>query len=61
MLDEECFLPNGSDMNLLQKLQTSFKDHPHMKRTTKQKHGFAVTHFAGEISYNIIGFMEKNR
>ena len=61
MLDEECFLPNGTDANLLQKLHNTFGNHSNYKKNTKAANSFGIVHFAGEITYSITGFMDKNR
>lgn len=66
LMDEELQIPKGSDEKLLDKIFNK-----HMKKNflmramaRKQKHShakFVVTHFAGEVAYDIRGFMEKNK
>lgn len=48
----------GVDNNLLQKLGKSFTAHPHFSVSPT---GFLIKHYAGDVSYNINGYCEKNR
>jgi myosin-1 len=48
----------GVDTNLLQKLSKCFNTHAHF---TYNSTGFVIKHYAGEVSYTINGFCEKNR
>jgi myosin X len=63
LLDEESRFPKGTDQSLLSKLHSSHgseaSNHyirPRMVDTT-----FGIRHFAGEVMYDITGFLEKNR
>jgi myosin-1 len=49
---------DGADQQLLQKLQKSYASHPHFNSNSV---GFIVKHYAGDVSYDINGFCEKNR
>ncbi|EGT43498.1 hypothetical protein CAEBREN_02639 [Caenorhabditis brenneri] len=65
-LEEECVVPNGSEKSLLEKLCTnlsgdsSFKKSKQSQKCSTIRH-FAVQHYAGEVHYNIDGWLEKNR
>uniref|UniRef100_A0A7E4ZUB9 Myosin motor domain-containing protein n=1 Tax=Panagrellus redivivus TaxID=6233 RepID=A0A7E4ZUB9_PANRE len=65
-LQEECIVPNGSDNSLLEKMVRSlsksgvFQKAKQSSRNTTVAH-FVVTHYAGEVKYNIDGWVEKNR
>ncbi|EGT43487.1 hypothetical protein CAEBREN_01737 [Caenorhabditis brenneri] len=65
-LEEECVVPNGSEKSLLEKLcanlsgDSSFKKSKQSQKCSTIRH-FAVQHYAGEVHYNIDGWLEKNR
>nr|VDC72088.1 unnamed protein product [Brassica rapa] len=59
LLDEESTFPNGTDLTLANKL----KQHLHSNscfRGDREKL-FTVVHYAGEVTYDTTGFLEKNR
>ena len=65
-LDEECVVPNGSDEKLLAKLNTAFSSSgvshtEYFKKSRKLPNTFIVVHFAGEVTYDISGFLEKTK
>ncbi|KAJ4487665.1 P-loop containing nucleoside triphosphate hydrolase protein [Lentinula aciculospora] len=66
LLDEESRLATGTDDSFIEKLNSQlkspssqhkgiFKDHLHGNEA------FTIAHYAGDVSYNIDGFLEKNR
>ncbi|KAL1197703.1 Myosin-1 [Cardamine amara subsp. amara] len=59
LLDEESTFPNGTDLTLANKL----KQHLHSNSCFKGDKGklFTVVHYAGEVTYETTGFLEKNR
>jgi myosin heavy subunit len=65
-LDDELKLPKGSDETFLKKVDTDHNNKSNlnrrflreMKMTPTQ---FDIRHFAGQIRYDCVGFMEKNR
>ncbi|XP_068639231.1 myosin-1-like isoform X1 [Aristolochia californica] len=59
LLDEESTFPNGTDLTFANKL----KQHLNSNSCFRGERGkaFTVSHFAGEVSYNTNGFLEKNR
>ncbi|KAM1064741.1 hypothetical protein ACFX15_019829 [Malus domestica] len=59
LLDEESTFPNGTDLTFANKL----KQHLSSNSCFKGERGklFAVSHYAGEVSYDTTGFLEKNR
>lgn len=65
-LEEECVVPNGSEKSLLEKLcsnlagDKSFKKSKQTQKCSTVRH-FAVQHYAGEVHYNIDGWLDKNR
>ncbi|CAM9661074.1 unnamed protein product, partial [Chrysoparadoxa australica] len=67
MLDEQIMV-NGTDDKYLGRLQNKFASHPHFltpKRKTCPdpdfRNCFGIQHFAGEVYYNVKGFLEKNK
>ncbi len=68
LLDEECSVPQGSDAKLLSKMTTAFTAEKSSNHSNyfvaggrKGPNDFAVKHFAGEVTYNISNFCEKNK
>lgn len=64
LLDEESRLPAGSDESLIGKLYQNFDGPKHSSFFKKPRFGgsaFIVKHYAMEVSYEIEGFIEKNR
>lgn len=61
-LDDELIAPNGSDASYLAKLlgQYGRKGHPSFEWSKKQG-AFIVRHYAGEVQYSVVGFLEKNK
>lgn len=61
LLDEECRFPKGSDKTLLEKLHQNHAKHPNYEAPKKAGINFIVKHYAGEVSYDISGFLDKNK
>ncbi|CAI8605260.1 unnamed protein product [Vicia faba] len=59
LLDEESTFPNGTDLTFADKL----KQHLNSKSCFKgeRDQAFTVCHYAGEVTYDTTGFLEKNR
>ncbi|XP_058097834.1 myosin-1-like [Magnolia sinica] len=59
LLDEESTFPNGTDMTFANKL----KQHLNSNSCFRGERGraFSVCHYAGEVTYDTSGFLEKNR
>ncbi|AEE76313.1 myosin 1 [Arabidopsis thaliana] len=59
LLDEESTFPNGTDLTLANKL----KQHLQSNSCFRGDKGklFTVVHYAGEVTYETTGFLEKNR
>uniref|UniRef100_F6TMX3 Unconventional myosin-VIIb n=1 Tax=Callithrix jacchus TaxID=9483 RepID=F6TMX3_CALJA len=62
LLDEESRFPKGTDLTMLQKLNSV---HTNNKAFLQPKNihdaRFGIAHFAGEVYYQAEGFLEKNR
>ena len=61
MLTEECVFPKGSDTSYLQKVCNSFRRNENFIEVKTSSTDFGVRHFAGEVTYDVRGFLEKNK
>ncbi|XP_043392074.1 unconventional myosin-Vb isoform X2 [Chelonia mydas] len=62
LLNEECKMPNGSDVSWAQKLYDRHLHHsPHFQKPKMSTDAFIVHHFAGKVEYQCSGFLEKNQ
>ncbi|XP_004297721.1 PREDICTED: myosin-1-like [Fragaria vesca subsp. vesca] len=59
LLDEESTFPNGSDLTFAHKLKQHLNSNSSF-RGGRDK-AFTVSHYAGEVTYDTTGFLEKNR
>jgi myosin heavy subunit len=62
--DEEVMLPKGSDQNLITRLNQKFggkEKHPFYSAHKLKQTEFIMQHYAGVVSYDVIGFTDKNR
>nr|XP_046225830.1 unconventional myosin-Ih isoform X3 [Oncorhynchus gorbuscha]XP_046225831.1 unconventional myosin-Ih isoform X3 [Oncorhynchus gorbuscha] len=70
VLDEECLRPGeATDMTFLEKLEEKMGGHPHFvthkladqkTRKTLERGDFRLLHYAGEVTYSVVGFLDKN-
>lgn len=72
MLDEECLRPGVvSDSTFLAKLNQLFSKHSHYESKVSQNaqrqydrtmglNCFRISHYAGKVTYNVTGFIDKN-
>ncbi|XP_077396310.1 unconventional myosin-Ic-like isoform X3 [Festucalex cinctus] len=70
LLDEECLRPgDASDFTFLEKLENTVGGHPHFvthkladgkTRKIMGRDEFRLLHYAGEVNYNVNGFLDKN-
>ncbi|KAJ9457265.1 Myosin-8 [Diplonema papillatum] len=65
LLDEECALGKGSDESFLDKITDACASVPAYKefftKRTLDKSSFIIHHYAGSVSYEVSGFLDKNR
>ncbi len=62
LIDEEAFYPRGTDITLLEKLRSKHQGSRLFAASTNSRDQlFTVIHFAGDVTYNTGGFLEKNR
>lgn len=61
ILDSECLMPNATDQTCLSKIYNSFKTSKIVFKPSRfASTNFAVAHYAGEVIYDVISFLEKN-
>ncbi|XP_028312554.1 unconventional myosin-Ih isoform X2 [Gouania willdenowi] len=70
ILDEECLRPgDATDLTFLEQLENKMGNHPHlvthkladkMTRKTLERGDFRLLHYAGEVTYCVVGFLDKN-
>uniref|UniRef100_A0A669CBR3 Myosin IH n=1 Tax=Oreochromis niloticus TaxID=8128 RepID=A0A669CBR3_ORENI len=70
LLDEECLRPgDATDLTFLERLEEKMGNHPHfvthkladkMTRKTLERGDFRLLHYAGEVTYCVVGFLDKN-
>lgn len=60
ILDDVCNFPQGTDLKFLEKLQQSLPSHAHLTFPNSVA-CFTIKHYAGDVTYNVDGFLDKNR
>jgi len=61
IVDSECLMPNAKDETCLNKIYNSFKTSKIVYKPSRfASSNFAVAHYAGEVIYDIVSFLEKN-
>lgn len=58
-LDEECRIPRGSDSGFVSKVRAKRRECVQNPKTSIE--AFTVVHYAGAVSYNSGGFLERNK
>ncbi|XP_076018235.1 unconventional myosin-VIIb-like [Genypterus blacodes] len=62
LIDEESHFPKGSDITLLSKMNQQHKaNNIYVDSRSERNTFFGICHFAGMVSYETKGFLEKNR
>jgi myosin heavy subunit len=66
MIDEEINVPKGSDDTLLSKIMSKHStsknlSRPKPKQCPSPRDSFVVVHYAGEVAYDVRGFLDKNK
>ena len=61
LIDEESKMPRGSDESMLEKFHHNLEKYDTYTRPRGNSPEFAITHFAGKVTYFVDGFLDKNR
>nr|CAB3264150.1 unconventional myosin-X [Phallusia mammillata] len=61
LINEESRFPKGTDKSLLQKLHSQHAKNAFYVKPRVTGNKFGIKHYAGEVLYDIDGFLEKNR
>ncbi|KAG7397110.1 hypothetical protein PHYBOEH_001261 [Phytophthora boehmeriae] len=61
LLNEECVRPMGSDLSFVSKLVSLRESHPRLERARLSQMHFMLRHYAGPVTYDAEGFVEKNK
>ncbi|OWR43684.1 putative myosin-VIIa [Danaus plexippus plexippus] len=62
LIDEESKFPKGTDLTLLSKLNSNHSNKQYYTTPkSTHEHRFGVKHFAGDVLYEVKGFLDKNR
>uniref|UniRef100_A0A8C3P901 Myosin X n=1 Tax=Chrysemys picta bellii TaxID=8478 RepID=A0A8C3P901_CHRPI len=61
LVNEESRFPKGTDSTLLEKLHSQHASNHYYVKPRVIDHQFGIRHYAGEVLYDVRGFLEKNR
>ncbi|KAJ0409283.1 hypothetical protein P43SY_006780 [Pythium insidiosum] len=61
LLNEECVRPMGSDASFASKIISLHESHPRLEKARLSQMQFMLHHYAGQVTYDAEGFVEKNR
>ncbi|KAM9963611.1 hypothetical protein ACTFIW_006847 [Dictyostelium discoideum] len=61
LLDDECMMPKGSEVTLLEKYNKQYHNTNQYYQRTLAKGTLGIKHFAGDVTYQTDGWLEKNR
>ena len=60
-LDNEINVPRGSNEGFLSKILKEHKTHESFKKPKKKKNCFTIVHYAGPVTYNVAGWLDKTK
>ncbi|RNE97295.1 putative myosin heavy chain [Trypanosoma rangeli] len=61
LLDECCWRGRGTDLGFLEKVMHTHKSNIFFNRKLASGETFCVRHYAAQVTYNVIGWIDKNR
>lgn len=61
LLQEECALKSADDRSFVAKINKELKDKDHYIHSKIKPKLFGIQHFAGDVMYDVTGFLEKNK
>lgn len=60
LLDEQCAIARLSDLELIERYNSSHASNPHYVRSRIQGPNFSIVHYAGKVEYDVTLFFEAN-
>ncbi|KAF3939701.1 Myosin-11 [Dactylella cylindrospora] len=60
-LDEDCVMPKATDKTFTEKLHALWDKKSNKYRSSLLSQGFVLTHYAAEVEYSTVGWLEKNK
>eukprot|EP00879_Flechtneria_rotunda_P012719 GHRR01013282.1.p1 GENE.GHRR01013282.1~~GHRR01013282.1.p1 ORF type:complete len:1481 (+),score=699.13 GHRR01013282.1:1396-5838(+) len=61
VLDSQCKFPQSSDETFMHALRDSLAANDHFGTNLRKQDEFFITHYAGPVTYNAAGFLDKNK
>ena len=61
LLDDESNFPKASDLSFLEKCHYNHALNELYSRPRRSSMEFGIKHYAGQVWYNVEGFLDKNR
>ena len=62
LMDEEIYIPKGTDSTCLSKMNNALQDMaPHYRKPLQSPSTFEITHYAGPVTYTMSGMLDKNK
>jgi myosin protein heavy chain len=61
LLEEESFFPKATDETFLAKVSGAHSRNAYFRKPKFQKGTFRLAHYAGEVEYDVKGWLDKNR
>ncbi|EFH50257.1 predicted protein [Arabidopsis lyrata subsp. lyrata] len=61
LLDEACMFPKSTHETFAQKLYQTFKNNKRFTKPKLSRTSFAISHYAGEVTYQADLFLDKNK
>lgn len=61
LLNEECVRPKGSDLSFASKIVSLHESNPRLEKARLSNTQFVLHHYAGAVTYDAEGFVEKNK
>uniref|UniRef100_K3X800 Myosin motor domain-containing protein n=1 Tax=Globisporangium ultimum (strain ATCC 200006 / CBS 805.95 / DAOM BR144) TaxID=431595 RepID=K3X800_GLOUD len=61
LLNEECVRPKGSDVSFASKIVSLHEANPRLEKARLSQTHFVLHHYAGAVTYDAAGFVEKNK
>lgn len=61
LLDEECIMPQGTDLSFTTKVAERLQSHPRFVAPKAAHEIMTVRHYAADVEYYTVGFLDHNR